>query len=101
MRRYLPFALVGAVLLLTVGGGLLLFRSKSPSAPLKIATGKPGAEPSHIRGAANARVTLEEFGDFQCGACGAYHPELKKIEAEYGDRLRVIFRELPLMPTHE
>ena len=65
MRRYLPFIIVGAVLLLTLGGGLLLFRSHT-SAPLKIASGKPGAEPSHIRGPRDARVTLEEFGDFQC-----------------------------------
>jgi len=46
-------------------------------------------------------VTLEEFADFQCGACGAYYPEIKKMEAEFGDRLRVIFRERPLVPTHE
>jgi len=26
---------------------------------------------------------------------------MKKIEAEYGDRLRVIFRQLPLLPMHE
>jgi len=31
-----------------------------------------------------------------CGACGAYYPELIKDEAEFGDRLRVIFRERPL-----
>jgi protein-disulfide isomerase len=45
-------------------------------------------------------VTLEEFGDFQCPSCGAYYPELKKIENEFGDKLRVIFREQPLVPMH-
>lgn len=61
----------------------------------------PGAEPPHVRGNANAPVTLEEFADFQCPSCGAYYPELKKIESEFGDRLRVIFRERPLIPPHE
>lgn len=60
-----------------------------------------GAEPPHVRGNPNAPVTLEEFADFQCGACGVYYPELKKIEAEFGDKLRVIFRERPLVPPHD
>jgi len=95
MRRYLPFVIVGAVLLITIGGGLLLFRSKS-TPPLKIATGQPGGEPAHIRGPANARVTLEEFGDFQCPPCGFLAATLLKVEHDYADRLRVVFREFPL-----
>jgi predicted DsbA family dithiol-disulfide isomerase len=95
MRRYLPFALVGAVLLLTVGGGLLLFRSHT-SAPLKIAEGKPGAEPSHIRGGANARVTLEEFGDYQCPPCGFLAATLLKVEHDYAESVRIVFRQFPL-----
>ena len=95
MRRSLPFLIVGAVLLLTIGGGLILFRSKS-GPPLKLATGKPGAEPAHIRGSANARVTLEEFGDFQCPPCGFLAATLLKVEHDYGDRVRVVFRHFPL-----
>ncbi|MEY2488273.1 MAG: hypothetical protein QOC70_215 [Verrucomicrobiota bacterium] len=96
MRRYLPFAIIGAVLLITAGGGLLLYRSKYSGPPLKIATGKPGAEPAHIRGAANARVTLEEFGDFQCPPCGFLAATLVKVEHDYADSVRVVFREFPL-----
>jgi protein-disulfide isomerase len=95
MRRFLPFVIVGVVLLLTVAGGFLLFRSKS-GPPLKLATGKPGAEPAHIRGSEKARVTLEEFGDFQCPPCGFLAATLLKIEHDYADRVRVIFREFPL-----
>lgn len=95
MRRYLPFVIVGAVLLLTIGGGFLLFRSKS-GPPLKLATGKPGAEPAHIRGSEKARVTLEEFGDFQCPPCGFLAATLLKVEHDYADRLRVVFRQFPL-----
>jgi protein-disulfide isomerase len=56
----------------------------------------PGATPPHVRGEMNAPVTLEEFGDFQCPPCAGFHPELKRVEAEYGSRLRVIFRHYPL-----
>lgn len=100
MRRSLPFLIVGAVLLLTVGGGLLLFRSKS-GPPLKLATGKPGAEPAHVRGSEKARATLEEFGDFQCPPCGFLAATLLKVEHDYADRVRVVFRQFPLaMHTH-
>ena len=96
MRRFLPFAIIGAVLLIAAGSGLLLFRSKYSNTPIKIAPGKPGAEPSHIRGAANARVTLEEFGDFQCTPCGVLAATLLKVEHDYGTRVRVVFRQFPL-----
>ena len=54
-----------------------------------------------MRGGANAAVTIEEFGDFECPPCGILHPELIKLEREYGDRLRVIFREFPLTQMHK
>jgi protein-disulfide isomerase len=62
----------------------------------------PGAEPPHARGGgAPGAVTLEEFADFECPPCGRLHPELKQIEAEYGTRLRVVFRHLPLTEIHD
>ena len=86
--------------------GLLLFRSdlfrSAPHAPpaveplKELSKAAAGAEPPHIRGEAGAPVTIEEFADFQCPPCRKLHPELKKIESEYGNRLRVIFRHLPL-----
>jgi protein-disulfide isomerase len=60
----------------------------------------PGAQPTHLRGDANAVVTLEEFGDFECPPCASLQAELKQVEAEYGTRLRVVFRHLPL-PMHK
>src|ERR1043166_6440733 len=50
----------------------------------------------HSRGGASAPVTIEEFGDFQCVPCGNLFPKLQKVEADYGDRLRVVFRHKPM-----
>jgi len=36
-------------------------------------------------------VVLEEYGDYQCPPCGLLYPELKKVEAEYGNRCRSSF----------
>ena len=107
MKRLAPFLIIAVVLI----GGLIavwmLLRSspqtnsqRNAATPVQGST-PPGAQPANVRGNANAPVTLEEFADFQCPSCGVYHPELKKIEAEYGDRLRVIFRENPLLPMHQ
>ena len=106
MKRFLPFLIIVVVLLAAVGGAWMFIRSSRQAANANTNTGDPtavpaGAQPPHVRGNPNAPVTLEEFADFQCGACGGYYPELKKIESEFGENLRVIFRERPLIPPHQ
>jgi protein-disulfide isomerase len=44
---------------------------------------------------------LEEYGDYQCPPCGVLYPELKKIEAEYGDQVRIVFHHFPLEKMHK
>lgn len=46
-------------------------------------------------------VVLEEYGDYQCPPCGELYPELKQIEHEYGDQLRIVFRQFPLARIHK
>ena len=113
MKRILPFVIIAVVL----GAGLLTARHlqraatedppKQPPAPnaspAASTTSQPeaGAEPAHALGNAQAPVTLEEFGDFECPPCGLLHPILKSLAAELGPtKLRLIFREFPLVPTH-
>jgi protein-disulfide isomerase len=97
MKRYLPFAIILAVFLVALGAGaLLLHFHQSPPPPAKLAFGRPGAEPPHVRGPANASVELEEFGDFECIPCFMLWPALQNIEKDYAKRLSVTFRQHPL-----
>jgi protein-disulfide isomerase len=98
MKRYLPYAIILAVFLIATGAGIDLYknREQSPVRTGKLAFGKPGAEPPHLRGPAKAPVALEEFGDFECVPCSLFFPILKKAKADYGDVLSVTFREYPL-----
>ena len=122
-KSYLPFIIIGGVLAVAVAAGVVLFRPKaddnrptglytapgnsSPAPATNAALPRtstspmPGAAPARIRGDASAPVTLEEFGDFECPPCAALHPELKKIEAEFGPQLKVIFRHFPLAQMHK
>ncbi len=97
MRRYLPFIIVICVALLAVGGGAFLYRTKRAANPeLKISkteTERSG-EIVHVLGPADAAVTLEEFGDFQCPPCGKLSEPLNQLQKRYN--LRVIYREFPL-----
>ena len=49
------------------------------------------------RGDANAPVTIVEFSDFECPFCGHAVDTVKKIETTYGDKVRVVFRDYPLV----
>ena len=51
----------------------------------------------HVRGNPNARVTLEEFGDFECPPCGKLSDPINQLEKDYQPNLRVIFRHFPLV----
>lgn len=56
---------------------------------------------SHSIGSESASVTLVEFGDYQCPACGAAYPIVKQINQEYQGKLRFIFRNFPLVTIHK
>ena len=51
---------------------------------------------SPIKGNPEAQIAIVEFSDFQCPFCGRVTPTLKQIEREYGDRVRIVFKHLPL-----
>jgi protein-disulfide isomerase len=51
---------------------------------------------SDIKKASQEKVTLVEFGDFQCPACGSYHPVVKQVEEAFPDNLTFVFRNFPL-----
>ena len=55
----------------------------------------------HIRGNPMSRVSLVEYSDFQCPACGAYYPLVKQLEGEYGNRMQIVYRNFPLTQLHK
>lgn len=54
----------------------------------------------HVRNGKDHKVTLIEYGDFQCPACGSYYPILKQLEDQYKDTVTFVFRNFPLITIH-
>src|SRR5688572_10658526 len=94
MKRYLPFLIVVAVALITVGTGIALYRAHQLPTPT---AAKDSADSGlHVRGDGKALVTLEEFGDFECPPCAKMSEALHQLEKDYHGKLRIIFRHFPL-----
>lgn len=53
-----------------------------------------------VRGNVNAPVTLFEYSDFQCPACKAYVPIVKRLLDEYPDKVKEVYRYFPLLSIH-
>jgi protein-disulfide isomerase len=65
----------------------LLWPSLRPTPPVPPAIAK-----FHVPG----KINVVEFVDFQCPHCRFFHPRLKAILAEYGDRVHFTRLDLPL-----
>jgi Na+/H+ antiporter NhaA len=55
-------------------------------------------ERDHVRGPADAAVTLVEYGDFECPYCGQAEEVVRELLEEGG--LRYVWRHLPLSDVH-
>jgi protein-disulfide isomerase len=124
----LPFVIIGVVLIAVVGviligmgvigAGWWAYSSSTKRPAQSTATNaRPGQNPAtnpnapvgaplgvNMLGSATAPVTLEEFADFQCGACAATHPTVKEIQSAYAGNknFRFVFRHYPLpIPAHD
>ena len=77
-------------------GGELPAEGGRPDPKIRYAVAK-GAAP--VRGGGKASVTIVEWSDFQCPFCRRVNPTLRRIEKDYGERVELVFKHLPL-PMH-
>ena len=48
----------------------------------------------------NAKVSLVEYGDFECPACGEYYPLVQQLVQNYSSTVQFVFRNFPLYTIH-
>jgi len=60
----------------------------------------PDEATDHIIGPVSARVSIIEYGDFECPSCGQAHAAMKIMLKHFGDRVRFVYRHYPQPEVH-
>jgi NhaA family Na+:H+ antiporter len=60
----------------------------------------PVGERDHAQGPADAPATLVEYGDYQCPFCRMVYHNVKELRVQLGDRIRYVYRHLPISSAH-
>ena len=58
------------------------------------------AAADHVLGDAHAKLTLLEYGDYECPDCIQAEPLVQQLVESHRGRLRFVFRHFPLMEVH-
>jgi Na+/H+ antiporter NhaA len=74
--------------------------SVTPSALLEDLARPVDFERDHIRGPKGARVTLLEYGDYECIYCGRAEDTVRELLERFDDELTYVWRHLPLQDVH-
>lgn len=95
--------IIFAAVVIAIFGGLIYFNKSTTKDysnidATKIITDGPIAD--HVEGPTDQKVTLIEYGDFQCSACIYTYKTVSALTAKYGDKLTFIFRNFPLTSSH-
>jgi protein-disulfide isomerase len=66
----------------------------------KSSSNSSGQPTNHIEGQGQKKVTLVEYGDYQCSACEGFSATVKQVFAQYSSDITLQFRNLPLTSLH-
>jgi NhaA family Na+:H+ antiporter len=71
--------------------------------PRRADTLDPPVEPGHdhVLGEREAEITLVEYGSYVCSYCHAAHEVIRHLRDRFGDRMRYVYRHLPLADRAE
>jgi protein-disulfide isomerase len=101
MKKETLILIAVSVLSLAIMGGGIMALSSSQSGQIRGVEQvisddillQDDAQDSNVE---NTKVTIVEFSDFQCPACAASIPVLKKYLEQYPDQINLVFRHFPL-----
>jgi protein-disulfide isomerase len=54
----------------------------------------------HVRGQADAPVTVLEYGDYECPYCRGAARDVREMMTRYPDTVRFVFRNFPIVQLH-
>jgi len=84
---WMKYAIAGVIIIL-IAGALFFFLIQ-----------KPVVAPEHAKGNLDSNNIIVEYSDFQCPACGAAYPEVKKLLTSGAD-VKFVYKHFPLRSIH-
>jgi len=60
----------------------------------------PVSDRDHCQGSSTAKITLVEYGDYQCPDCQIAHPIIQLIQQQLGNQIQFVFRHFPQSHLH-
>jgi protein-disulfide isomerase len=88
--------IIGTIVI--VGAGIALL--SRPASSTKVDSSLLIRADSNKISTPSATVTLVEFSDFQCPACGTYYPVVTQTLKDFKDSLTFVYRNFPLTDFH-
>src|SRR3990167_2548439 len=89
--RYKKFIILISIVAVLAAGAYWAVQSAGTSGSTD-----PGPDTDPVKGSESAKVTIEEFSDFQCPACQAAVAPLEQLVNTYHDDVKLIYNDFPL-----
>lgn len=90
------WAIIGVIVV--IFGAILVIHNHNTN---KNSGGSSSSQPTnHVEGNLNSKVTLVEYGDYECPVCENYHTTVQAVQQKYVDKIKFQFRNLPLSQIH-
>ena len=93
-KRFLSIIAVIVVIFV----GILVFNGKKSGTGST--TGNAAQATNHVTGDTTSKVTLLEYGDYECPVCEGYFSTMQQVQQKYASTVKFQFRNLPLSSIH-
>jgi protein-disulfide isomerase len=88
--------IIGTIVVVGIGIAML----SRPASTTKVDSSLLIRADSNKISTSSATVTLVEFSDFQCPACGIYYPIVTQVAKDFKDSMTFVYRNFPLTELH-
>jgi len=99
-QLWVAVGFISLIIIITVIATLVSNGAPASSSGFTATQTSPITSSDHTHGNPNAKVTLIEYGDFECPACGVYEPIVEQLYQQYQNQVLFVFRNFPLFQIH-
>jgi protein-disulfide isomerase len=92
-KRFL--AIIGVIVVVFVG--IVVYNNHKND---NSSSGSNTQPTNHVEGDLTSKVTLVEYGDYECPVCESYFTTVQQVQEQFNSQIKFQFRNLPLSSIH-